>query len=1470
MLTKRHSTSCRALEAGADAPGRTPIRVLPLPGGEDASTCTRRRRTLLAGGAAFALYAFLLLNSEAAIAASLLGATMVVFLTLRARDIAFVPAVSRPSTLPHRARRVLLRLAIATIAVGIAAVAISANAQAAVPVTYTVTSTADQADINPGDGTCSTGAFSGNTCTLRAAILEANAHPGADTILFGLPGVFALGIPVTNDDTPASGDFDLMDPVTIRGNAVAGTIIDGGTPPENNADAVGMDRLFEIHPQARNVTFEDLTLREGSVDGDGAAIQNWSSGVITLNRVQVLRNQPGGAGAVNNADPFDYDWLPMDPIPMPPPGRIEIIDSLFKNNSSGAGGSAINNQSGGYISIFNSDIVDNPGPMIQDPLDPEEMIPAPGVLPPDSTPIANEGHFDGIGTIWIGNSRLRDNFSEHDGGAVANLGDGNLIIENSLLADNATDASGGAVYSNGGKLTIKNSIVSGNTAHDGGGIYSVGSATSIGLRPKIAITDTEILNNHSLAGGGGMSSDGEGHLTLTDNLFKGNKAGDDGGGLNNGGRASMIVTRVDFIENESNNEGGGAWTGSERLVTIQDSDFLRNKGGTPEPPEPGEPTEPIDPSDPNINTAGGGGLYTENGPVTVTRSEFAHNDASEEGGGISIDSFGEVKISDSVIRNNRAGADGGGVENSGFRVTFERLHVHDNYAVLDGGGIYNSSSNPFFVLNSTVERNSAVDGGGLANAPDNDLIIRRSLFLRNVARHPPISEDGDIEEGGHGGGIFSLADGDALIENTTITGNVAATGGGGLFHDADGELKLINLTIWRNSAPRGGGIGVAESDFVPPLPPLPNTAVIVRNSIVGGSVQGGSCDWLVTSEGGNMDTGGKQYPGDAATGEALLPADTKCFMSIAGNSDIGATAMRDRFSPKFTVDAIADNGGDVMTHRLNYGSLAIDAAVTPCPDTDARGIPRPQNGRCDMGAFEFVGDPPPPDDVAPETEFVSGPTQNTWETVQWRFTGSDNNTAQEDLNYECRLYDVELVEEPEIIAPWDPMPPELQWVGCNSPWESELVGEEGMMRFEVRAVDRNDNVDKSPAFRDILPAEEPPNTIILEKPPLTTNSRSATFTFTAEDPVTPPMFMEYECRLDTKDPDMWLECFNPAIFSNLASGQHTIEVRATGGGSELVDPTPARYSWTVAQGDNCDTANVTLTASADGWVNEVVPWENYLFYTELSVATGATGDPDAVPPVPVVGENARSLFRFALPTDAAHCHLESATLRLFNDGPEGSDEGRHDPGHAGRRPVEGEHAHLDEPAGDVGKCRARPATTRSARCRRRPRATWSGTSSATSRRCWTTESATAGRSATPTRAISRTKPSRASSAARPSRTRRPSRGRCPSSFSATRTTTRRRRLRRLSRRGAPVEGHCGHGRDAEHRARGRRDGLSRRGHRHRRAEHRARPRRPHGRERRAVHRRARRTASSPASGTAASRTSSSATAPSRTSATASC
>lgn len=50
-----------------------------------------------------------------------------------------------------------------------------------------------------------------------------------------------------------------------------------------------------------------------------------------------------------------------------------------------------------------------------------------------------------------------------------------------------------------------------------------------------------------------------------------------------------------------------------------------------------------------------------------------------------------------------------------------------------------------------------------------------------------------------------------------------------------------------------------------------------------------------------------------------------------------------------------DNGGPTKTHHLGIGSLAIDAAIWPCPGTDQRGVQRPQHGGCDVGSYEYDG-----------------------------------------------------------------------------------------------------------------------------------------------------------------------------------------------------------------------------------------------------------------------------------------------------------------------------------------------------------------------------------------------------------------------------------------------------------------------------------------------------------------------------------
>lgn len=71
---------------------------------------------------------------------------------------------------------------------------------AATAATFTVNSTADAVDATPGDGVCATATA---TCTLRAAIMEANALAGADTIT--LPaGSYGLTIGGAGEDASAA------------------------------------------------------------------------------------------------------------------------------------------------------------------------------------------------------------------------------------------------------------------------------------------------------------------------------------------------------------------------------------------------------------------------------------------------------------------------------------------------------------------------------------------------------------------------------------------------------------------------------------------------------------------------------------------------------------------------------------------------------------------------------------------------------------------------------------------------------------------------------------------------------------------------------------------------------------------------------------------------------------------------------------------------------------------------------------------------------------------------------------------------------------------------------------------------------------------------------------------------------------------------------------------------------------------
>ncbi|MDQ4055682.1 MAG: CSLREA domain-containing protein, partial [Actinomycetota bacterium] len=683
------------------------------------------------------------------------------------------------------------------------AAAINLPAQA-LPSTLLVNSTVDAVDANVGDRVCKA---SGGDCTLRAAIQEANANPGPDVIQV-VPGTYAIAIAPINENAANVGDFEITDPVTIEkaSGYLGDVIVDGGTPlPSAPVIARGLDRLFEIHPGAGDVTLRNVTLRNGYSPEEGGAIQNWSLGKLTLDGVTVKDSYAAkSGGGLNHADIKDYPWTTEPPnLELMPYGRVEIKRSTFTGNGASEFGAALNNVSGGTITISDQSVITlNPGAIRPNPLDPEEFeLVDPSDYPITTSAISNESRETISGTIKISNSTVSLNASGTSGAGIASWGDGVVTIEGSRLTGNRSAAEGGGLFTEGGKVTVSgNSIVSKNQAANGGGLYSGGHLSQHGLRGRFDVKNSEIFENKAVSGGG-IFNDGEAQLFVTDTSFTKNVSTDHGAAISSGGRSNMTLTRVSVVENESNGEGGGVWTHSERMHSIVDSTFTRNKAGVPM----------IEDGVLSDDVAGGGGLYTDGGPVTVVNTTFQENEATNEGGGLSIHNLGDFVLRGSVIKNNRA-YDGGGIENSAEEVKFDRVTVQGNSAGNAGGGIYNTSSGPFSIVNSTIRDNVGVIGGGLANAPDNDLIVRGSLILNNRARIARNDEGVIEEDAGHGGGLMSFADGESLIENTTFSGNRAAVAGGGLFHDADGELRLKHITVWRNSAPSGGGIGVRESD----------------------------------------------------------------------------------------------------------------------------------------------------------------------------------------------------------------------------------------------------------------------------------------------------------------------------------------------------------------------------------------------------------------------------------------------------------------------------------------------------------------------------------------------------------------------------------------------------------------------------------------------------------------------------------
>src|ERR671915_1556066 len=373
-----------------------------------------------------------------------------------------------PPAVPHGVKR-RRSIVVAVVAGLVLAACFSLSGAIAAPgITFIVNDTADVVDASIGNGVCRTTA---GTCTLRAAIQEANAHAGAD-LIYVEPGTYQIAIAPINENASNVGDFELLDPVTIEKapGYLGDVVIDGGNPlPSAPVIARGLDRIFEIHSGAGDVTIRNVTLRNGYSPEEGSAIQNWSLGKLTLDGVTVKDSYAEKAGGgLNHADLQDYEWATEpENLELLPDGRVEIKNSTFTGNGTGDGGAAINNVSGGTITISHGSVITlNPGPIKPDPLDPEEfLLVDPSDYPINASAISNQARWDSVGSIKISDSTISLNASESSGAGISSWGDSIVTIENgSTITQNRSAAEGGGLFTEGGKVTVVDSEVSKNQA----------------------------------------------------------------------------------------------------------------------------------------------------------------------------------------------------------------------------------------------------------------------------------------------------------------------------------------------------------------------------------------------------------------------------------------------------------------------------------------------------------------------------------------------------------------------------------------------------------------------------------------------------------------------------------------------------------------------------------------------------------------------------------------------------------------------------------------------------------------------------------------------------------------------------------------------------------------------------------------------------------------------------------------------
>ncbi len=229
-------------------------------------------------------------------------------------------------------------------------------------------------------------------------------------------------------------------------------------------------------------------------------------------------------------------------------------------------------------------------------------------------------------------------------------------------------------------------------------------------------------------------------------------------------------------------------------------------------------------------------------------------------------------------------------------------------------GISSSDGKGILTLNNSTVSGNEGDGINVTSA---DLTINNSTIIFND------------DEG------VSMMDTTSTVTNSTISGNEFS----GIYLSQGASLTMLNSTVSGNSY---YGININNSSAV-----LGRTLVSGNfhyESIPSKEISVGNGGILVAN---NFNMFGHDGVSNAEALDGFIPGITDITATSDGTQPTALNNILDTIG--------GNNGGPTITHALVQGSPAIDAAGPDCPppDTDQRGVARPQGTACDIGAFEF-------------------------------------------------------------------------------------------------------------------------------------------------------------------------------------------------------------------------------------------------------------------------------------------------------------------------------------------------------------------------------------------------------------------------------------------------------------------------------------------------------------------------------------